>query len=211
MPELIIETSSHYCILALIKEGKTLAHSTFLHQNGLSGTLLPSIDQLLRDRDLTPQDLTAIAIGIGPGSYTGTRVGVAVGKTLGFALTIPVHGFCSLLAFLPQQEGKVALITANRSKQFYLVQCTLSAESISIEDSGLVSETALLELVEGVSTVCSNTPGDLPAELKIRSILPFAPNTTALGCYLKDHATPLRPEDGLIYLHEPVEKISPIQ
>ncbi len=58
--------------------------------------LAPVIDRVLRDAEASARDLRAIAVGVGPGPFTGLRVGVVTAKTMGAALDIPVHGACSL-------------------------------------------------------------------------------------------------------------------
>ncbi len=195
---LIVETSGQYCVLALVEGKKVVKESIFLHQNALSSTLVPAIETLLAGR----RDLTAVAVGIGPGSYTGTRVGVAVGKTLGFALGIPVIGFCSLLAYLPSDEGSAALIMANRSQKYYLVKCTQSQGTISVEHSGPVSAESLPEKIGDAQKVLSSTEH------------PFTPNVSSLALYLDFHADALSSGDELIYLEslttETVEKIPPL-
>jgi len=70
-------------------------------RNGLGpmkhGELLaPAIADVLAEAGLARQDLTAIVVGVGPGPYTGLRVGVVTARTLGYALEIPVYGVCSL-------------------------------------------------------------------------------------------------------------------
>jgi tRNA threonylcarbamoyladenosine biosynthesis protein TsaB len=57
-----------------------------------SETLLPLIDKLLKERGKSIKDLTEIQVAVGPGSYTGLRVGIAVANILGFLLSIPVNG-----------------------------------------------------------------------------------------------------------------------
>ena len=52
--------------------------------------LAPLIEQALREAGLVRQDLTAIAVGVGPGPFTGLRVGLVTARTLGFVLEIPV-------------------------------------------------------------------------------------------------------------------------
>lgn len=54
--------------------------------------VLPLIERILRDNNLTFQDLTALEVNVGPGSFTGLRVGVAIANTLGTMLTIPING-----------------------------------------------------------------------------------------------------------------------
>ena len=58
--------------------------------------LAPLIDDALRETGLVRQDLTAVAVGTGPGPFTGLRVGLVTARTLAFVLEIPVYGVCTL-------------------------------------------------------------------------------------------------------------------
>ena len=58
--------------------------------------LAPLIEQALHQAGIARQDLTAIAVGVGPGPFTGLRVGLVTARTLGYVLEIPVYGVCSL-------------------------------------------------------------------------------------------------------------------
>lgn len=71
-----------------------------------SQVLLPMIDKILKKNKLTFKDLTAVEVNVGPGSFTGTRVGVAVANTIGYALNLPVNG----------KRGKIALPKYSKSK-----------------------------------------------------------------------------------------------
>jgi len=68
-----------------------------------SQVLLPMIVKILKKNKVTFSDLTAIEVNIGPGSFTGTRVGVAVANALGYSLDIPVNGKKDTIA-LPKYE-----------------------------------------------------------------------------------------------------------
>ncbi len=89
--------------------------------------LAPLIDAALRDAGIVRQDLTAIAVGVGPGPFTGLRVGLVTARTLGFVLEIPVYGVCSLdviaveaaLGAIPVDTDFVVATDARR-KEVYL-------------------------------------------------------------------------------------------
>lgn len=72
-----------------------------------SADLLLSIEGILKKQKLTSKDLKAILVNQGPGSFTGTRVGVTVANTLAWSLNIPVYGF---------KEGEKEKVLAKISK-----------------------------------------------------------------------------------------------
>ena len=88
--------------------------------------LAPLIERVLREQGLVRQDLTALAVGVGPGPFTGLRVGLVTARTLGFVLEIPVYGVCTLdvLAVEAVDTGSVIgeflVATDARRKEVYL-------------------------------------------------------------------------------------------
>jgi len=84
--------------------------------------LLPGMDWIFQELDLEPRQIEAIAVGIGPGSFTGLRVGLATAKGLAVSLEIPIVGVMSLDALAWQArfyEGKIlALIDARKGQVF---------------------------------------------------------------------------------------------
>lgn len=93
---LAIDTATHFMSLAL-HDGKTLlAEQAWRCGNQHNLLLAPSIQQLLAVCDVTPQDLSAIAVTKGPGSYTGLRIGIALAKGMASSANLPLVGISTL-------------------------------------------------------------------------------------------------------------------
>ncbi|MCX6398965.1 MAG: tRNA (adenosine(37)-N6)-threonylcarbamoyltransferase complex dimerization subunit type 1 TsaB [Propionibacteriales bacterium] len=88
--------------------------------------LAPLIEQVLTEAGITPAGVTAIAVGVGPGPFTGLRVGLVTARTLAHVLEVPVHGVCSLDALAVGAvasgvvDGDFLVATDARRKEVYL-------------------------------------------------------------------------------------------
>jgi len=98
---LLMDTSGTYCVLALADDadGTVLAASVFEGRRTLSRRLMGEIDGLLTRNSLTLSDLSGLAVGLGPGSFTGVRVGVTTAKTLAQVTGLPLVGIGTLDAY----------------------------------------------------------------------------------------------------------------
>lgn len=72
--------------------GEVVERKKFAAGRKLSEKLLPKIDNLLKKNKVELQDLVGIKVNPGPGSFTGTRIGVTVANALAFSLSVPVNG-----------------------------------------------------------------------------------------------------------------------
>ena len=78
------------------RDGRVVAADVFADRRAHAEQLLPLVQRVLAAAGATPKDLSGIVVGVGPGPFTGLRVGVAAAVTLGEALGVPVRGVCSL-------------------------------------------------------------------------------------------------------------------
>ena len=92
MRVLAVETSSPRGSVALLEGGRLLAEKSHEQPNSHAEQILPLIRELLAEAGFAPSSLDRIGTGIGPGSFTGLRVGIALAVGIGLGLDRPVVG-----------------------------------------------------------------------------------------------------------------------
>ena len=102
MLTLAFDTATDVATSALVADGEVLGERA-----GRAATLLDDADALLRQAGLRPPDLDRLAVGIGPGSFTGVRIGLAVARGLALALDLPGAGVSTLDALAAGAPGAV--------------------------------------------------------------------------------------------------------
>ncbi|MEW6511400.1 MAG: tRNA (adenosine(37)-N6)-threonylcarbamoyltransferase complex dimerization subunit type 1 TsaB [Bacteroidota bacterium] len=132
MTVLGIETATAVCAAAVIDQGRVLAEASLEEKNVHAERLLTQIDRVLHDAGTPLRSLNGIAVSIGPGSFTGLRIGLSVAKGLAYAASVPLIAVPTLEALArhaaavaaPQGEMWVlAAIDARRDE----VYCQLFA------------------------------------------------------------------------------------
>jgi tRNA threonylcarbamoyladenosine biosynthesis protein TsaB len=95
---LALATSGPHASVGLLVEGRPLAVRALGSGAERGRGVAPAVDALLTEHGLRPADVRGIAVDVGPGSFTGVRVGVATAKAMAFGLSVPVVGVESLEA-----------------------------------------------------------------------------------------------------------------
>lgn len=143
---LSLETSTPVCSIAVHLRGDLLGARETNEPGSHSEKLIGLIDELLTSLDLKGNNLDAIAVSEGPGSYTGLRIGVSTAKGLSFAWGKPIIGISTLAALARGTDGKstsgskiIAMLDARRMEVYREI---FDAEFNSIEklDSEIIDE-----------------------------------------------------------------------
>lgn len=120
---LAIDTSTSAITVALHDGSDLRAQRSLTDARKHTERLAPLVQEALDAAGATAAELTDIAVGTGPGPFTGLRVGLVTARTLGFTLGIPVHGVSSLDALAHQAIGLVSgnllVATDARRKEVY--------------------------------------------------------------------------------------------
>lgn len=115
------ETATEFGSLALLDAGELLAQHELVRGQRQAGSLLPALDALLSDRGLCLEDISEIALSIGPGSFTGLRIGLSTALGLCFGTArkiIPVPTLAALSLHAPAGERIVPLLDARRGQVY---------------------------------------------------------------------------------------------
>jgi len=113
---LAFDTATVTATSALVDDGEVLAERVSRAQ-----TLLEGVDALLRQGGARPRDLDALAVGVGPGSFTGLRIGLAVARGLALSLGLPGSGVSTLSALAAGAPGALPVVDARRREVFTLL------------------------------------------------------------------------------------------
>jgi tRNA threonylcarbamoyl adenosine modification protein YeaZ len=157
---LAFDTATPYVTVAL-HDGESVVAERRSEQRMKHGEqLAPLIERVLADAGIVRQDLTAIAVGVGPGPYTGLRVGLVTARTLAFVLEIPVYGVCSLdVVALEAARGETPIgsdfvvATDARRKEVYLASYDAEGRRLDGPDVVRPTEAATDRPVAGEGAV----------------------------------------------------------
>jgi tRNA threonylcarbamoyl adenosine modification protein YeaZ len=118
---LALDTATPAVTVALADDGNVLAETSTVDPRRHGELLAVGIDVVLREAGVAPCDVTHVAVGVGPGPFTGLRVGVVTARALGGALGVPVLGVCTLdaLAHGSGLSGESLVVTDARRKEVY--------------------------------------------------------------------------------------------
>ncbi|NHN56652.1 tRNA (adenosine(37)-N6)-threonylcarbamoyltransferase complex dimerization subunit type 1 TsaB [Calidifontibacter sp. DB0510] len=146
MKLLALDTATTAVTVAVLDDDAVLADRTQLDARRHTEILAPCLDEAVRASGIARTDLEAIAVGVGPGPFTGLRVGIATALTLAHVLGIPAYGVCSLDAVAAQVDSPDFLVATDaRRREVYWARYAGGARVTGPEVA---------------------RPGDLPEELR---------------------------------------------
>ena len=198
--------------LAVKTESKFIS-STYDIGMRQSEILVPSIDELLKKADITTADLSATVLTIGPGSFTGLRLGISALKAIELAYGVPVYGVSSLEAYafpyMNLDYPVISCIDANKDK-FY---CRITDGEKTLMEDGDWELKKIIEAAGALDKALVCGPDAEKLAEKLRTALPqkkyLLPASSAMTAeslikitemLIEKKAEPLKDFDGPVYL-----------
>lgn len=176
MRVLAIDTALNACSACILQAGdaEPLARETIPMERGHAEALLPLIDRLAARVDGGFESLDRVAVTVGPGSYTGLRVGIAAARGIGLAADIPVIGVATLSAFLAPllaHERRGLFTAAIDAKHGHIyIQAVAAGGRTIIQPSLLSFRDAMRLLGSGPVVVTGNAASQLASEARAQGV-----------------------------------------
>lgn len=167
MKTLFLDTSTERGVVAIFEHAELLfiQELPFGLQN--SKILMPTIAEALNRVNLQPNELDLIAVGKGPGSYTGIRVGVAAAQAMAYAHKISLVGISSLYGFIPEEDGIFAAMIDAKIGGVYYIKGKRLGETIEyFSEPALVSPIDIRSHLDDVKRIVT------PNEKALKLIFP---------------------------------------
>ena len=172
---LAFDTATDVATSALVDDGELLGERA-----SRPATLLEDVDALLRQASTRPRDIEALVVGTGPGSFTGTRIGLSVARGLALALGIEGAGVSTLDALAAGGDAVLPVIDARRGEVFVPGPTAVKPEDASVDGhlclgDGAVRYRAVLE-AKGAIVPSDDDPRHKPrAALHVELATAFGP------------------------------------
>jgi tRNA threonylcarbamoyl adenosine modification protein YeaZ len=129
---LAFDTATSVATAALVRDDELLGERV-----SRAVGVLEAADELLRAAGVERAELTGLAVGTGPGSFTGLRLGLAAARGLAFALDLPAAGVSTLDALAAGAPGALPVIDAGRREVFTLGPRVVSPKELALEPGAL--------------------------------------------------------------------------
>jgi tRNA threonylcarbamoyl adenosine modification protein YeaZ len=167
MRVLAFDTSAAHCAAALLWGERVLARRHEPMDKGQAERLMPLLQEMLAEAGLGWGDLDLIAVGTGPGNFTGVRISVAAARGLALGLAIPAIGVTRLAALAHGLPRPLAVIEDARRDQVYLQLFTPDPEPARLADLADLSALGPIPATGSAAHLGSGPPLTSPEPLAV--------------------------------------------
>lgn len=170
-----LDTSTKVASIAIIDDEKVIGEYSLSKDMSHSEKLMPMIKEVLDNIDLNIKDVGLYSVAIGPGSFTGLRIGIATVKSFSHLFAKPIVGVSTLESLAYNIYGNKSLIMpmldARRDRVYTGLYKFENDKLVVVEDSHILEIEDLLEKLEGFDRIIVNGEGSLVYKKEIQTLL----------------------------------------
>lgn len=140
MYQLLLDSSNIYLSVGLSKDGKVIDRIYYEAWQRQSEMMVTEVENILKKNQIAKEDLDAVVVGVGPGSYTGVRIGVTIAKTIAYALKIKIYAKSSLSLLKNPTKPTICVFNARSGRSYFGVY---NGDQVIEKDCVLTNEEVL--------------------------------------------------------------------
>lgn len=200
----VIDTSTAYSALALVRDDTLLAEQQWLGGRNHSEQVLCQLDTLCRLAQVAAHDITTIAVTLGPGSWSGTRVGISIAKGIAIANTAQLVGVSTLdsMAWTYRQHEAVSVCTNLGRGRFAVANYPRDWEPGQVQPHNV----AMADITFGGAVVCDAPTWRMCGQPQPWYVNPARPLHVAhIATHILKHGVPAPATIEPIYLGDAVQ------
>ena len=189
-----IDTSTQLCGLCLYSRGQVIAEDCWHSARTHTVEAMPAVSRMLARAGLQPAQLDGVVAGLGPGSFTGLRIGLSIAKGLALALHVPLVGICTLDAIAYAHADRcLPIFAATRAGRGRFCTARYSARHGTVErvsEFQVLAREAFALDAEGRTLFCGELTGDdgeyLRGQFRDQAVLPAPSGLFRRPAYLAE-------------------------
>ena len=119
MYQLLLDSSNKYLSVGLVKDGKVIDKIFYEAWQRQSEMMVTEVGNILKRNNVENKDVDGVVVGVGPGSYTGVRIGVTIAKTIAYALKVKVYAKSSLSLLKHPELPTICVFNARSGRSYF--------------------------------------------------------------------------------------------
>lgn len=140
MFQLLLDSSNQYLSIGLAKNGELIDSIFYEAWQRQSEMMVVEIDNIMKRNSCSKCDIDSVIIGIGPGSYTGVRIGLTIAKTIAYASKAKLYAVSSLFILKDNDNPSICVINARSGRSYFAVY---HGDKALVSDSIMTNEEVL--------------------------------------------------------------------
>ena len=174
---LAIDTSSSFVSVALLMNHRNVHFLEKEMEHGQGEALIPMIQELFKSTHLTMNDLTGVAVAVGPGSFTGVRIGIATARAIGMALNIPVYGVTNFEAYSYSLLKPVTVVLDSKRDDYFVQK--FDTNGVALDKPHIASSKELKKSLPFVAV--GSGASKLAEEIECKVLNKISPTAVSVG------------------------------